>query len=168
MGFTTLFVGGGLGFAAQCTSNAIQKIPISRRECIGLFSLGWNQSTWRDVTLRYVWCRCCSFHSSILLSHNDSFLWFCRTLFCYLRTAKINSILIVILFYFGWCYRRAMDARTLYAGWRMGRPDMDQRKVLHVGRRERASCLQGSSANGRNGSLFSVRSANRRSKRGIM
>ena len=36
MGFTTLFIGGGLGFAAQCTSNAIQKIPISRREFIGL------------------------------------------------------------------------------------------------------------------------------------
>jgi hypothetical protein len=34
MAFTTLFVGGGLGFAAQCTSNAIQKIPISRRKWI--------------------------------------------------------------------------------------------------------------------------------------
>ena len=32
MSFTTLLVGGSLGFAAQCSSNAIQKIPISRRK----------------------------------------------------------------------------------------------------------------------------------------
>lgn len=32
MGFTTAVVGGSLGFAAQCMSNSIQKIPLSRRK----------------------------------------------------------------------------------------------------------------------------------------
>lgn len=32
MGFTTAAVGGALGFAAQCMSNSIQKIPLSRRK----------------------------------------------------------------------------------------------------------------------------------------
>jgi len=32
MGLTTVAVGGSLGFAAQCMSNAIQKIPVSRRK----------------------------------------------------------------------------------------------------------------------------------------
>ena len=35
MGLTTVVVGGSLGFAAQCISNAIQKIPTSRRKFLG-------------------------------------------------------------------------------------------------------------------------------------
>jgi hypothetical protein len=35
MGFTTAAIGGFLGFTAQCMSNAIQKIPLSRRKSAG-------------------------------------------------------------------------------------------------------------------------------------
>eukprot|EP00536_Pseudo-nitzschia_multiseries_P005581 jgi/Psemu1/190844/e_gw1.107.48.1 len=52
MGFTTLFVGGGIGFAAQCTSNAIQKIPISRQPWMHVlctFGGAWAATKWVTV-----------------------------------------------------------------------------------------------------------------------
>mmetsp|Transcript_26628 Transcript_26628/g.62549 ORF Transcript_26628/g.62549 Transcript_26628/m.62549 type:complete len:93 (-) Transcript_26628:274-552(-) len=52
MGLSTLFVGGGLGFAAQCTSNAIQKIPVSRQPWMHvLCTIGgaWAAQKWTNA-----------------------------------------------------------------------------------------------------------------------
>jgi hypothetical protein len=52
MGFTTSLIGGALGFSAQCMSNSIQKIPLSRRkyQCLllfGMFAAGQHRLTYR-------------------------------------------------------------------------------------------------------------------------
>ena len=44
MGFATAAIGGAVGFTAQCMSNSIQKIPLSRRK--------WMQNRWKhDVPI---------------------------------------------------------------------------------------------------------------------
>ncbi|KAG7347171.1 hypothetical protein IV203_037400 [Nitzschia inconspicua] len=52
MGFSTAAIGGLLGFTAQCTSNAIQKIPLSRQPWMHVFcTLGgaWVANKWVKV-----------------------------------------------------------------------------------------------------------------------
>eukprot|EP00934_Nitzschia_sp_Nitz4_P009314 Nitzschia sp. Nitz4//scaffold112_size70979//42712//43084//NITZ4_005905-RA/size70979-augustus-gene-0.93-mRNA-1//-1//CDS//3329533274//9304//frame0 len=52
MGFTTAVIGGAVGFTAQCMSNSIQKIPISRQPWMHvLCTLGgaWAANKWVKV-----------------------------------------------------------------------------------------------------------------------
>jgi len=49
MGLTTVVVGGSLGFASQCISNAIQKIPRSRQPWMHVlctFGGAWTATKW--------------------------------------------------------------------------------------------------------------------------
>lgn len=65
-------------------------------------------------------------------------------------------------------YYRALDARTVHGRWRMGCREMGRRKARAVGRRERDSCLQGASTDGRIEKLHAICATNRRSKTGII
>ena len=96
MSFTTLLVGGSLGFAAQCSSNAIQKIPISRRK----FFLP-HMRNWYSFDARL--CLCFFLPSllpSVLIIVDTkywSFLFFVRFKMC--------------------IFSRTMDAFTLHTRW---------------------------------------------------